>query len=527
MIFDMTRHSLWVAVLCSLSLLLAGCINNDIPYPRIPQNILSIAADGEEAAASIDEDNCQVVLTLAETTDPAQVRFSDFTYTEGAECSLNLLEGEYDLTKPLKVTLSKYQDYEWVITARQTIARSIAIEGQIGSSVIDDVGRRIIVRVPDTYNLARLNMTDIKLGPEGVTTLVPDLTPGEMDFSHPVKVDVSYFGKTEQWTIYVERSHLLVNTTAVDAWSQVIWAYGTAPENSVNGFQYRQADSSDWIDVPKEWITYSGGSFVARIIHLKPETSYVVRAVSDENIGNEVTVTTEPTAVLPSASFDDWWLDGKVWCPWANGGVQYWDTGNTGASTLGESNVTPSDYTATGSGKSAKLETKFVGVGVVGKLAAGSIYTGKFVKVDGTNGILDFGREWTARPTRFKGYYQYHSSPINYASEKYQYLKNRPDSCHIYVILTDWVRPFEIRTNPKNQHLLDFSSSDIIAYGGITTAESSDSYIAFDIPLQYRSTSRKPRYILVCAAASKYGDYFTGGSGSVLYVDHFSFDYDY
>ena len=111
MISDMTRHSLW-AVLCSISLLLTGCINNDIPYPRIPQNILSIAADGEEAAASIDEDNCQVALTLAETTDPAHVRFTKFSYTEGAECSVNLLEGEYDLTKPLRVTLSKYQDYE-------------------------------------------------------------------------------------------------------------------------------------------------------------------------------------------------------------------------------------------------------------------------------------------------------------------------------------------------------------------------------------------------------------------------------
>jgi hypothetical protein len=29
------------------------------------------------------------------------------------------------------------------------------------------------------------------------------------------------------------------------------------------------------------------------------------------------------------------------------------------------------------------------------------------------------------------------------------------------------------------------------------------------------------------ASASKYGDYFTGGEGSLLTIDEFEFDYDY
>ena len=516
------------AILLLIPLLsLTGCIHNDIPYPRIEQYITAIAAVGEGAPAVIDNQNFSVTITLDETTDPSRVKFSEYQYTEGATSSIDLLEGEYDLTSSLKATLSKYQAYQWIITARQDIERYFNISGQVGATVIDAVGHRIIVRVPLNSNLAKLTLTDIKLGPAGITTLSPEITPGTIDLSKPLSVDVTYFGKTENWTIYAERSAQIVTTSAVDAWAQVIWAYGEAPEDAENGFQYRPADSQEWIDVPKEWITYNGGSFTARIIHLNPLTQYVVRAVSDDNIGNEVTVTTEGTMILPDGSFDQWWLNGKVWCPWNQDGVQYWDTGNTGASTIGNSNVTPSDYTPTGSGQAAKLETKFAGFGPIGKLAAGSIFTGRFVKVDGTNGILDFGRPFNLHPTRFRGYYQYTSSPIDYASAEFEHLKNRPDSCHIYVILTDWDAPFEIRTNPKNQHLLDFSSPEIIAYGGITTSASSDKYIEFDIPLEYRSTSRIPKYILVCASASKYGDYFTGGSGSVLYVDQFSLEYDY
>ena len=40
-------------------------------------------------------------------------------------------------------------------------------------------------------------------------------------------------------------------------------------------------------------------------------------------------------------------------------------------------------------------------------------------------------------------------------------------------------------------------------------------------------TSRVPTYIVVVASASKYGDYFTGGDGSVLFIDDFSLEYDY
>lgn len=34
-------------------------------------------------------------------------------------------------------------------------------------------------------------------------------------------------------------------------------------------------------------------------------------------------------------------------------------------------------------------------------------------------------------------------------------------------------------------------------------------------------------YIVIVASASKYGDYFTGGDGSTLWLDELSIEYDY
>jgi len=53
-----------------------------------------------------------------------------------------------------------------------------------------------------------------------------------------------------------------------------------------------------------------------------------------------------------------------------------------------------------------------------------------------------------------------------------------------------------------------------------------EKYEQFTIKLDYRDVTRTPKYIVIVAAASKYGDYFTGGVGSTLYLDEFEFIYD-
>ncbi len=507
---------------------LGGCIKNDLPYPTIPQLITSLAAEGEIKDADIDSVNYRATLFLGEDVDIRKVRITEFSTTPDCTVSPAILGETLDLSTPKVIELRRFQTYQWIIQTEQNIERYFVVAGQIGESVIDVAAHRIVVYVPMTANLAKLTLTSIKLGPEGITTLSPAIQPGQIDLSRPLRISVTAHGRTEDWTIFTEKSQLLVETQQVDPWSEVIWAYGAGPADVKNGFQYRQADSTEWIDVPGEYVTQAEGSgqFSCYIPHLKPLSKYVVRTISGTNIGNEVEVTTQSTEILPDGSFDQWWLNGKIWCPWNENGVQFWDTGNTGASTLGQSNVVPSDDTPLGSGQSAKLETRFVGIAGIGKLAAGSIYTGKFAKVDGTNGILDFGRPWEVRPTKLKGYIKFTTAPINYASAEFKSLMGKNDQCHIYVAITDWTAPFQIRTNPKNRQLFDPNSPEIIAYGELIRDTDTDGWEQFTINLNYRSTSRLPKYIQITCAASRYGDYFTGGTGTTLFVDQLSLEYD-
>lgn len=154
------------------------------------------------------------------------------------------------------------------------------------------------------------------------------------------------------------------------------------------------------------------------------------------------------------------------------------------------------------------------------------MYSGSWQKLDGMNGILDFGRPWNLRPTKLRGYYKYNGKPIDTVSDELADLENQPDTCVIYVALTDWTAPFEVRTNPKNRQLFDKNASYVIGYGELQRAGSMSSYEPFEIEIKYRSTSIVPSYIMIVSTSSKYGDYFTGGSGSTLLIDQYSLDWD-
>lgn len=517
-----------LAPLLLLTIVPAGCIHNDLPYPRIPQAIRQLACEGELSPAAIDSANSTATLFLEETTDIQNVRFTEFTFTPGATADPNLLEGSYDLSSPIVVSLSLYQTYQWIVKAEQNIERYFTVDGQIGTTAIDAIGHRVIVKVPDTMDLSDLTLTSAKLGPAGITTMVPDLRPGRLDLARPLAVEVTFHGRTEHWTIFAEKTAQLVSTASADAWSQVAWLYGNGPADVRNTFEWREGTEGEWTRVDIDEVEQESGSFSCRVAHLKPLTTYQVRAVSGEETGNILTVTTQPTEVLPDGSFELWHKVGAVWYPFPEGGPEFWDTGNKGAATLGQSNVTPTEEVPPGqTGKAARLETRFVGFGPVGKLAAGSIYTGSFVRVDGTNGILDFGRPWHLRPTRLRGYYSYKTAPIDYASTDFKSLMGQPDACHIYIALTDWTAPFQIRTKPSDRQLFDSQSPEVIAYGELIRDTDTDGYEEFTIELNYRSTSRVPTYIQITAAASKLGDYFTGGTGATLLVDDFSLEYDY
>lgn len=508
------------------ALLLASCIQNDIPYPRIKAQILAISAQGQVGAATIDNATQTVRIELADTVDMRRVRIESLSVTEGATSTLPA-DSTIDLTHDYSITLSIYQDYTWTIQAAQNIARAFSVEGQIGAPVFDAYNHRAVAYVNKDADLSKIHITELVLGPEGITTYSPQIE-NISDFSLGYqKVIITYHDIMEEWTLYVVPTESEVSTDGVDAWTNVAWLHGSGKEGAQNGFEIKEATAETWERVPDSYITHDKGSFTARMIHLKANTTYVCRAVSGDLTGNEVTFTTGSAAELPNGSFDYWNLDGKVWNPWPEGSENFWDTGNKGATTLGDSNTQPTDDTWSGTGQAAKLATKFVGIGSLGKLAAGNMYVGNYLRTDGSNGVINFGKPFTQRPTRLKGYFKYTTVPINKTNSDLTALMGQPDTCQIYIALGDWSDPVEIRTKPSDRKVFDKNDPHVIAYAEISSGESVPEYTPFTLELEYRDTSRIPSYIIVVASASKYGDYFTGGDGSVLFIDDFSLEYDY
>lgn len=516
-----------IALTCLMALILSACIKNDIPYPRIQANFVTLEAKGQDRGTAIDTVNCTATLTFPEEVDITEVKITGYSLTPGARLLDDPFADRIDLSSPLTVVLQLFQDYRWKIVGVQDIERYFDVVGQIGTTIIDVPGKRVVLNVPETQDLSAVTIEKAKLGPRGSIS-DPSLEPGStFDARKPFEVKVSAYGRIEVWTIYVEPVAVSVRTLSVDAWTCVAWVNGLGEAGKTFGAQYRLAGTQAWTDVPTADIVVNGGSFTARIAHLQPLTAYQARAISGEFTGEIIDFTTGSNPQMPNSDFENWWLDKKIWCPWAEDGTAYWGTGNKGATTLGDSNTTPTTDTPTGSGWAAKLETRFVGIGALGKIAAGNIFTGYYVRTVGTNGVLSFGREFSQRPTKLRGMYKYTDTNISHASTEMKSLIGQPDTCIIWIALIDSAEPFEIRTAPNDRNLFNENGPEVIAYGNIQTAQTIPGYIPFEIELKYKSTSRVPRYIIVTASASKYGDYFTGGNGSTLYIDDFELLYDY
>ena len=509
-------------VLC-LAAMLSGCIKNNIPYPRIQANFVTLEASGQTGTTQIDTVNRVATITLPEDANIYSVRISGYSLTPGAHIVDNPFGNPVDLSEPIYVYLELYQSYLWSITAVQNIERYFEVSGQMGETAIDVPGHRVVVYVRSGTDLKEISVIRAKLA-STAATMTPDLLEGgTFDGSKPFTITTDTYGHKEVWTVYVQTVEEAVTTVSVDAWTCVAWVQGQGEAGLDNGFEYRITGSEAWTKLPESQVTHNGGAFTGCIMHLLPETSYEVRAYSNDNYGSILSFTTGKELQVPNSDFENWWLDKRVWCPWAEDGEPYWGTGNQGAATVGQSNTVPTDDTPTGTGRAAKLETKWIVV----KLAAGNIFTGTYIRTDGTNGVLSFGRPFTERPVRVQGMYKYTGAIIDRASNEFKNLIGQPDTCSVWAALIDSDEPYEIRTNPNNRRLFDPDGPEVIAYGQLLNAETITSYVPFDFELKYKSTSRVPKYLIICASASKYGDYFTGGAGATMYIDDIKLVYDY
>lgn len=508
-----------------LAATVSGCIKNDIPYPRLQGNITAFEVEGQLSAAVIDSAALTVTVDMADTVDLAQVRLLKFALSDKAVAEPAADSGDVlDMTTSLEYSLATWpgQQYLWTVTATQTIERYVRAENQVGEAVISASTFSVKLPISEDVPLDEIVITEVQLGPSN-SVITPD--PREVhDFTQPQKFTVTYRDITEEWTIAVMPTEVTVTTSDADAWAHFAYLYGMVPSGAeAPTFRYMEAGGSEWLDVPAEDVTVDGMNVSALLRGLSPGTDYIYKIVSGELEGSEVAFTTETAAQMPNMGFDDWIKDGKNWYANADQSNPWWDSGNEGANMIGEANPTSPEETKVISGKAARLET----VSVLGVMAGGNIYSGDFGRTVMTGGMgaeVYFGRPFQTRPLKLAGYYSYEPKTIDNVKSPYENLKGEMDRCHIFVYVMASDGPKTVNT--VEGRYLNVNDPDVIGYGElIDEVGTGGEYKPFTINIKYRD-HRKPTYCAVVAVASQYADYFTGGIGSLMYVDEFSFVYD-
>ena len=285
-------------------------------------------------------------------------------------------------------------------------------------------------------------------------------------------------------------------------------------------FQWKKAGDSEWTDYSGS-VSYNdaAATFSAELYGLQAATDYVFRVKTDkEEETREVNFNTTSAGTIPNLSFDDWYQDGKVWYAASSSSTRVWDSANKGAASFIGSTTTP-ETTSVVRGKAARMESAYAVI----KFAAGNIYIGSFVGLAGLGAELDWGIPFSSRPVALHGHYKYSPVAIDYTESPYGDMKGQMDACSIKMYLCDWSAPFRVNTSTST--FLQDDDPSIIAMCDFTSDVATDGYVEFTFPLQYRD-ARTPKYVVIVGAASRLGDYFTGGKGSVLWLDELSLVYD-
>jgi hypothetical protein len=513
-------------ILCLVSVLaFASCIENDLSYPDVPAEFTSFVVEGQKSV-TIDKNKCRIDVVMGETADLANVKVLSYTMTEGAQV-LGGMPQILDLRDSVKLVLKVYEESEWTIVATQPIERYIRCDNQIGDAIIDVNEKIAYVYVNESQSLLDVRFKDMKLEPEGsvLTTTMGFVAQGGISVPKtercvfPMVLDcvilryfyVEYKGKEIKWSVKVLQKPLSVGMKSANAWTYSAGLTAVTNGSGVPAFEYRKSGASEWASF--DAVQVSGTDVTAVLKGLEPATTYDVRFTNGAENSDAISFTTGPAENLVNLNFDSWSNGDKYPNP---DGVTIWDSANSSGAAV---TTSPSDDAV--KGHAARLES----VSAFGMLAAGNIFTGSFVGLAGLGAELDWGTPFTGRPLAMRGYYKYSPKAIDKVKDPYKDMMGKPDQCQILVFLTDWDKPFRVNTNTKQFVDLE-NDPGIIALGQINSSKVDDGYVSFTLPIVYRSNTRIPKYIVVTGASSRYGDYFTGGRGSVLMMDEFELIYD-
>ncbi len=537
------HYTLFVLQYAAMTLLLTGCIENDIPYPYIEGIIQEIAVEDMQGEPVINRNSHTVEIEVGEdallneltitrllinkesriTPDsnaflrPKQ--FPSFGFESLSQLPANA-NTKVDARSPFTILLTTYQEYLWTISVKQNIVRSIELDKQMGEAQFDPSTHTAIAYVEKGTDLSQINIRSMKLE-SAKTTITPDPTTIH-DFRRPQQFVVTLGDKIiSRWIVDVQYSETASTTGEVQTRARRATLKGSVKSGATPVVEYRRQGDEQWITIPQNQINMTSSvAFNINLSGLTDGTTYEWHIIVDGIAGATATFTTEKIQEIPNLDFEVWTQEGRNWYanPVANNyddPLAYWASGNEGVTSTLAGSREATTQPVTGSeaykGTSARLMS-ITGVPLVGA-AAGNLFIGTYkTNVGSPKDSPKFGRPFTgARPDGIRGYYKYKPMPITSGTKPGTLTM---DECHFYM------------------HLWDAQGNEI-AYGDYVGKGDTDGYIPFELRLKYSREDVQPASITIVATSSHYGGDFEGakvvgqvGNGSTLWIDEFEVIYD-
>lgn len=372
--------------------------------------------------------------------------------------------------------------------------------------------------------------------------LVAKMTESEASVSTTIEaIDSNEKSRKVVWNIVASNATVVTDEIIpYEVWTSKATLHGTVRGTlaSTPKFRYRAKSTSNWTTVEANLIE---DAFSQEITGLTPGTTYEYQAMDGDQASSVTKEFTTEALFQPENAGFEYTSGTSPILMYGDGQSMWWDTGNHGSATMKKNVTTPDTSVKHGGNQSMLLSSQFVGVLGIGKFAAGNLFAGKYLKTDGTDGVLGWGRPCTSRPKALKVWVRYEPGEVDNGGS--HIADGEIDQGIIYVAVGDWAGqeyggetwPFVVKT--KDQTLFStekgtYSGDGTIAYGEKVFTEAykdGENMKELTIDLNYDNyggTQRKPASIIIVASASRYGDYFEGSGTSKMWLDDVELIYE-
>lgn len=461
-------------------------------------------------------------------------------------------ETTYDLEQPMYLELNTQKDFSLQVATSSSLTSLIIQNDHFmeWGFMVNQFDMLHLDGNDEALKNFGISVTDSKISLEGdvwtmlfAKELIAKMTANEGSVSTTIEAtDANGKSRRIVWNIVASNATVVTDEIIpYEVWTSKATLHGTVTGTlaSTPKFRYRVKNASNWTTVEANLVE---GAFSQEITGLTPGTTYEYQAM-DGDQASSITkeFTTEATFQPENAGFE-YTSGSSPILMYGDGQSMWWDTGNEGSSTMSKNVTTPDTSVKHGGNQSMLLSSQFVGVSIFGKFAAGNLFAGKYLKTDGTDGVLGWGRPCTSRPKALKVWVRYEPGEVDNGGS--HIADGEQDQGIIYVAVGDWAGqeyggetwPFVVQT--KNSSSLfsttkgTYSGDGTIAYGEKVFTEAykdGENMKELTIDLDYNNyggTQRKPTSIIIVASASKYGDYFEGSGTSKMWLDDIELIYE-